>query len=129
MIKALYSLFGKAPPAQKVREPSTATLRAKRKELEEAQLALLSAQTGVEYANAMVNYQEARIKRLTGLIDLEVEYLERQDVVSASAPPMQQPTPRNPVVPLNVRLNPFKHPDVLVRKTPHDYPVHSHQSY
>ena len=118
MIKALYSFFGKALPSRKARAPSTATLRAKRNELEEAQLALLAAQTGVEYANAMVNYQEARIKRLTGLIALEVEYLERQDVVSASAPLMQQPTPRNPVVPLNVRLNPFKHPDVLIRKTP-----------
>lgn len=131
MIRLLYSLIGKVPPPrkEKAREPSTATLRAKRKELVEAKLALLSAQTGVEYATAMVNYQETRIARLTSLIELEVEYLEKQTEVDASAPAAVEPTPKTPVVPLSVRLHPFKNPEVLARKTPHDYPLHGRPSY
>lgn len=39
-----------------------------RRELREAQLALLEAQTGKEYAEAMVRYQENRVRRLTNFI-------------------------------------------------------------
>lgn len=37
-------------------------------ELREAQLALLEAQTGREYAEAMVRYHEARVRRLTTFV-------------------------------------------------------------
>ena len=41
-------------------------------ELEEAQLALLTAQTQMEYSRSMVGFQKARIKRLTKYLQEEV---------------------------------------------------------
>ena len=42
-------------------------------ELREAQLQLLDANTGLEYAQGMVRYNEQRVKRLTAYIKEELE--------------------------------------------------------
>ena len=42
-------------------------------ELREAQLQLLDANTGLEYAPGMVRYNEQRVKRLTAYIKEELE--------------------------------------------------------
>jgi len=42
-------------------------------ELREAQLQLLDANTGLEYAQGMVRYNEQRVKRLTAYLKKELE--------------------------------------------------------
>lgn len=49
-----------------LRKPTPETLALR--ELEEAKRQLLVAQSGKEYADSMVKYHEARIKRLTKII-------------------------------------------------------------
>lgn len=63
MIEYLKSLFRKL-------SPESLALR----ELEEARRSLLEAQTGREYADSMVKYHEARIRRLT-------KYLEERHTI------------------------------------------------
>ena len=48
------------------RKPTAAELA--RAELEEARRKLLNAQTGLEYADAMVRYETARVRRLEGML-------------------------------------------------------------
>ena len=59
---SLTRLFRKPTPL----ETATAELR-------EAQLQLLDANTGLEYAQGMVRYNEQRVKRLTAYIKEELE--------------------------------------------------------
>ena len=42
-------------------------------ELAEAEMALLKAETGVEYAQSLVDYNTARIKRLKAYLNAEVQ--------------------------------------------------------
>ena len=39
-------------------------------ELEQARRELLNAQTGLEYADAMVRYETARVRRLEGMLEV-----------------------------------------------------------
>jgi hypothetical protein len=57
MFKEVINLF---------RKPTTMELASH--ELAEAEMALLSSHTAVEYARAMVNYQNERIKRLKSFL-------------------------------------------------------------
>ena len=56
------------------RTPSPRELIAR--ELDEAQRSLLEAQTGRDYANAMVSYHETRIDRLRMQLEIAVQVVD-----------------------------------------------------
>lgn len=60
------------------RKPSVDTII--RAELEEAELQLLAAQRGVEYARAIVEYESSRIKRLKDALHRRA--LEQQQAIA-----------------------------------------------
>jgi hypothetical protein len=52
-------------------------LRMAEDELEDAKMALLQAHTGLEYAQSMVAYNTARVRRLAAHVEAERAVLER----------------------------------------------------
>lgn len=103
-------------------QPTSKTLNAKQKELQEAELALLAACSGVEYATAIKSYQETRIARLKELIRVERDHLASLEAVNEviPAPTIPQAHAFSADRLLNgVRVvHPFKTPEVMARKVP-----------
>lgn len=111
----------KATKPPKMRAPNSNTLRAKRKELEEAQLALLGTLSSQEYAEAMSNWHRTRIARLSGEIELEEKYLQSLVALEAETPTAAAPAPLKPNVPFTTRVSPFNNPMTVANKAINDH--------
>ena len=61
MLKNLLQMFKRITPTEAIAA-----------ELAEAEMQLLKAETGVEYAQALVDYNKARVKRLKAYLTTEV---------------------------------------------------------
>ncbi len=62
MLKNLLQMFKRITPTEAIAA-----------ELAEAEMQLLKAETGVEYAQSLVDYNKARVKRLKAYLNAEVQ--------------------------------------------------------